>query len=252
MIHWVFFDVGNVLLNEDPLSYQVFARHVEAIRRIHPERTFTELLAERETKALAGSRWPVYEMAAKYLASDQLDAVWADVDREFRANYTSMTPVLPGAHEVVETLGSSCRLGLIANQPREARARLAAANLIDPFDVIVLSEEVNLFKPDRAIFERALDAANAKPGECLMVGDRVDNDIHPACALGMATAWIRWPAGTAKGWAVPDEDAQAYVESLARVRRALNSAIGPAPDITVDEAKELPQAFAQRQNSADC
>ena len=30
-----------------------------------------------------------------------------------------------------------------------------------------------------------------KPEESMMVGDRLDNDIHPAKAMGMKTVWIR-------------------------------------------------------------
>lgn len=33
--------------------------------------------------------------------------------------------------------------------------------------------------------------AGCKPAESMMVGDRLDNDMQPAKAMGMSTVWIR-------------------------------------------------------------
>lgn len=252
MIRWIFFDVGNVLLNEDPLSFQVFLRHVEAITRRHPDQTFTELLAEREAKACAGSRWPVFDMASRYLDTDQLSAIWNETDREIRAGYGELSPLIPGAREVIAEFGTRYCLGLIANQPREARALLDSLSLIDAFQVIVLSEEVGLFKPDPAIFRHALGSANAASAECLMVGDRLDNDIRPAQALGIRTAWIRWRKSSAKGWITTDERANAYLDSLERVRRSLDSRVEPTPDLTLDEVRQLPEMLVMLRSIAEC
>ena len=41
------------------------------------------------------------------------------------------------------------------------------------------------------IFNIALSKINSKPQECIMIGDRLDNDIIPASNLGMKTIWIR-------------------------------------------------------------
>ncbi len=72
--------------------------------------------------------------------------------------------MIPGATEVVERLARRYRLGLIANQGRECRGRLAELGLLGRFDVVALSEEVGRFKPDPALFEDALDRAGAPPG----------------------------------------------------------------------------------------
>lgn len=41
------------------------------------------------------------------------------------------------------------------------------------------------------IFAKALELADCQPHNSVMVGDRLDNDIRPAKALGMKTVWIR-------------------------------------------------------------
>lgn len=49
--------------------------------------------------------------------------------------------------------------------------------------LIVASAEEGVAKPDKRIFEIALDKANCEPQAAVMIGDRVDNDIVPAKAL---------------------------------------------------------------------
>ena len=50
----------------------------------------------------------------------------------------------------------------------------------------------------------ALKKAECEPGEAVMVGDRLDNDIVPAKKLGMKTVWVR--PGYAIYQSINDED----------------------------------------------
>jgi FMN phosphatase YigB (HAD superfamily) len=217
MLRWIFFDVGNVLLDEDPLTYRNFCLHVQAIRRVRPDRTFYDLLAEREARAAAGDRWPLASVVAQYLDAAASRSVWGASARAIRAEFAVLSPPVQGALAVIERLGRHYRLGLIANQGAECRAHLAVLGWLDRFEVVAFSEELGLFKPDPDLFRQALAQADVAPEESLMVGDRLDNDIAPAAALGMATAWIRWPDRLAKGWPIGDEpEAHAYLASLER------------------------------------
>lgn len=58
-------------------------------------------------------------------------------------------------------------------------------------DVVVASAEEGVAKPDKRIFEIALQQAGCKLEEAVMVGDRLDNDIVPANEIGMYTIWIK-------------------------------------------------------------
>jgi 5'-nucleotidase len=242
-LRWVFFDVGNVLLDEDPLTSLSLRRHAEAVARVRPDLTFLDVLAAREARAAAGSRWPLYEAVAPVLGEDGCASVWEAVAREVRARFDELSPPIPGAAEAVERLSRDYRLGLIANQGHEARGRLGRLGWLDGFEVVAFSEELGHVKPDPALFRAAMAAAGAQPGECLMVGDRLDNDVAPAAALGLATAWVRWPRREAKGWRPSDPEARAYLESLGRLS-ALSASAGdaPAPTLTVDEVGGLDAA----------
>ena len=67
--------------------------------------------------------------------------------------------------------------------------------LLPYIDLVVASAEEGVSKPDPRLFEIALDRAHCPAHEALMVGDRIDNDVRPARALGMHTVWLRQGLG---------------------------------------------------------
>jgi HAD superfamily hydrolase (TIGR01549 family) len=246
MIRWVFLDVGNILLDEDPLTFHVFCRHVEAIREVRPEKTFEDLLAEREARVLAGSAWPLHEVAAAYLSERRCAEVWEAVDREVRARFAELSPIIPGALSLVQELGYRYRLGLIANQGPECRDLLLDLELWHHFEVTALGELEGVFKPNQALFRRALERAECRANECLMVGDRVDNDLAPAAAMGMDTAWVSWPRSLEKGWNPGATCACAYLASLERLAlRTAQRQGGPKPRLQVDTISALVPALCE-------
>ena len=147
MIRWVLLDVGNVLLDEDPLTFVSFRRHTEAVRRVDPERSFLDLLAERERRAATGSRWPVFDVVSQFLDEAACTAVWEQTAAEVRARYTELSPVIPGAPAMVQRLAERYKLGLIANQAHECRQALMAHGLLDRFEVVAFSDDLGNRSP---------------------------------------------------------------------------------------------------------
>jgi FMN phosphatase YigB (HAD superfamily) len=97
--------------------------------------------------------------------------------------------------ETVRALGTlraaGFRLGVLANQPRSARADLERAGIAPLCDGIWLSEAVGVAKPDPAFLRLALDAWALPPDRVAYVGDRPDNDVAPAKGLGLTTLRLR-------------------------------------------------------------
>jgi HAD superfamily hydrolase (TIGR01662 family) len=80
-------------------------------------------------------------------------------------------------------------VGVAGNQTSRAGEILRKLDL--PADLIATSEDWKAAKPDPAFFRALLDAVPWQAGEVIYVGDRLDNDLKPAKAAGMRTAFIR-------------------------------------------------------------
>ncbi|OAI39124.1 hypothetical protein AYO38_08130 [bacterium SCGC AG-212-C10] len=87
--------------------------------------------------------------------------------------------------------GRGLRLGLAANQPATVIAKLEAHGIAQLFSHREVSGHHGYRKPDVRLFLRACEDLEVTPEECIMVGDRIDNDIAPARLLGMRTVLFR-------------------------------------------------------------
>lgn len=58
------------------------------------------------------------------------------------------------------------------------------------FDAVICSESSRCYKPEAAIFERAVKALGVDPHRCLHVGDSLHSDVGGAAKLGITTVWI--------------------------------------------------------------
>jgi HAD superfamily hydrolase (TIGR01549 family) len=82
------------------------------------------------------------------------------------------------------------RVSVLANQPAERHAELRALGFAP--EVMAMSEEMGVAKPDGAFFREALRLmGDPRPGDVAYVGDRIDNDVLPSSAAGMRAIWLR-------------------------------------------------------------
>ena len=84
-------------------------------------------------------------------------------------------------------------------------------------DVSIASAEEGVAKPDKRIFELALNRTNCKAEHAVMIGDRIDNDIIPAKEMGMKTVWIK--QGMGKYWKISNdyENADFVIDNLSEL-----------------------------------
>ena len=201
---WLFFDMGSTIMDETPamekrirdtiagtdITFEAFAAKMAEFRA----------MGQREDQAAFG-----------YFGLHEI-APWP---RDDEVPY-------PDAEAVLRILKErGYRLGIIANQSPGSADRLARFGLRDYFEVICASAEEGVDKPDPALFRRALTRAGCSPEDAVMIGDRTDNDVAPAKALGMQTVLIRQGYG---GYHVIHHE-------------------GEIPDLTVDSLPELLDIF---------
>jgi len=120
------------------------------------------------------------------------------------------------------------RVAIVANQPAARAAQLRALGV--DAEVLAMSEELGVRKPDRAFFARALELmGNPHPADVAYVGDRLDNDVSPAHAVGMRAVWIRrGPWGVIHSHRVASPPAALVVDSLDELVRRIGEAWAPA------------------------
>lgn len=80
-------------------------------------------------------------------------------------------------------------VGVAGNQTSRTGELLRKLNL--PTDLIATSEDWGASKPDQSFFRALISATACEASRIVYVGDRLDNDLKPAKAAGMRTAFIR-------------------------------------------------------------
>jgi putative hydrolase of the HAD superfamily len=101
------------------------------------------------------------------------------------------TILFPHAHEALSYLKSKYQLHLITNGFEEVQQKkLDVCDLRKYFKTITTSEEAGVKKPERWIFELALQKAAAHASESLMIGDDLEVDVAGAKGIGMDTLFF--------------------------------------------------------------
>jgi len=97
----------------------------------------------------------------------------------------------PDALGAIEALrAGGHRLAIVANQPASRTDELRAIGV--DVEVMAMSEQMGVSKPDPAFFATALELMGSPdPASVVYVGDRVDNDVLPRIAAGMRTVSVR-------------------------------------------------------------
>ena len=173
---WVCLDVGETLIDETRVC-QVWA----------------DVLGVTPFSLMAAFGAAIVRGQDHRRAFDMVDRPdWADHRPAFDAAYGGFQAgdLYPDALTTLDALrDAGYRLAILANQPRQRTAELTA--LAVRVDVIAMSDELGVQKPDPAFFARALELMAARAADVVYVGDRLDNDVLPATLAGMHAAWIR-------------------------------------------------------------
>jgi HAD superfamily hydrolase (TIGR01549 family) len=173
---WVSFDVGETLIDETRV-WSTWADLLGITR-------FTFMAALGSVIERGADHQDVFRVVGR--------ADWADHRAEFDAAYGGFQEVdlYADAVDAMNALrGAGYRLSIFANQPAERTAELRFLG-IRP-DLMAMSAEWGVHKPDTRFYERALTEMGAAPGDVAYVGDRLDNDVRPSATAGIRPVWIR-------------------------------------------------------------
>ena len=195
----VFFDVGETLVDE------------ERWWRVLAERSGLQPHVVWAALGVTIERGEEHDELWRHLGIDRPTRLWNDLAYELGDLYSDAIRCL----EAVRSLG--LRVGVVGNQTRALERWVRGSALAA--DVISSSASLGVRKPDPRFFAGVVELANCAPEELAYVGDRVDNDVLPALAAGLAAVHLRrGPWG--------------------RLQKA------PVSALTIDSLDELPDALA--------
>ena len=125
----------------------------------------------------------------------------------FEDDYVKLCPtktnLFPHAHETLQYLQGKYTLHLISNGFKEASTlKIGNTNIGRYFTHVIISEIVGINKPDKAIFEHALNLAGATKHESVMIGDSLEADVYGALNFGMDAIYFN-PVNAPKPVDVP-------------------------------------------------
>ena len=179
MIKAVVFDVGETLVDESR-EYGTWADWLGV-----PRHSFSAVFG-----AVIASGRDYREAFQHFRPGFSLEQERARRADAGQAEWFGEGDLYPDARPAMAALqGMGVWVGVAGNQTARAGGILRALEL--PADMIATSEDWGASKPDPAFFRALAGVMPCAPGEAVYVGDRLDNDLKPAKAAGMRTAFIR-------------------------------------------------------------
>ena len=112
-------------------------------------------------------------------AAQRLHEVYTD------ARFAATRP-LPGVADLLNDLKGRYLLGLVSN----GNTHPERVGLGDIFSFVILAVECGIAKPDRRIFELALDQCGCDTSQVIHVGDSLQSDVRGANGCGICSVWL--------------------------------------------------------------
>lgn len=114
-----------------------------------------------------------------------------DIQDFWNYNLPNCFTINPNTIKIVNALKMQVKVAIITNgSTQRQKAKINNTNLNSCFEIIIISEEVGFSKPDKRIFEFALNKLIVKPEDALFVGDDIEKDIGGCQNANIKGIWF--------------------------------------------------------------
>ena len=191
-----FLGYSGVLISPEELRENYFALNKEQRRR-SPE-AFPEFDAVKIFHDIIMKKVPMTENNAGKIA--------VSTAQVYRAAALKKLQLYPGVKEVLTDLKSRFKLAAVSDgQSAWALPELYMAGLNEFFSGATVSGDFGFRKPDKRMYEYALEKLDLKPEEVVFIGNDMYRDIYGAKNAGMKTVFFKSNQGDhSPGGAEPD------------------------------------------------
>jgi 2-haloacid dehalogenase len=223
-ITWVLFDLNGTLLDPGVIAEPLGERAED--RRLVGE-AFHEALLLTMADTVSGAPYRPLDEYLRATLERGLRSRARDTEPLEAAMKRSQAmdpfPDAPRALAVLHDAG--LRLGVLTNSSSEAAvAALEHAGLQDRLEVVIGSDEVQVFKPHPRVYKHAVSTLASDAGEIVLVAAHAW-DVAGAMRAGLRGAWVARP----ERWLVP---------------------IGPEPDVRGQDLADVAVQLAAQANRA--
>lgn len=191
---WVLFDIDKTLLhfNDSIALQEVFSQHNFNFTEndFQHYQTINKNLWSEYQRGLINLNQLYAQRFAPW--ENQLQTPSTELNNAFLASIINHCALIDGAINVLDRLKGKAKLGVISNATSQFQhTRLEKTGIKNYFDLLVISEEVGIAKPDPRIFNHAFTKmGNPNLQEILMVGDTLEADILGGINAGIDTCWL--------------------------------------------------------------
>lgn len=142
---------------------------------------------------LARARREIIELALSRLGFANIETA-GELAQAYGEELEKHMQPFPGAIETLKHFrGNNIMLALVTNGAAEVQRKKINRFGLEPlFDCIVIESEFGVGKPDRRVFEHALERIGVGTGESWMIGDDLARDVAGAQQLGIHSVWVDW------------------------------------------------------------
>lgn len=118
---------------------------------------------------------------------------------EYQRIFPNFVELFPDAADTLRAVKArGLKVGILTNGPAVQQHRKIDVSGLRPLtDLVMVSGEEDVAKPDGEFFRRAAARLGLSPSQCLMVGDHPVNDIEGARSVGMRAVFMDTANGTA-------------------------------------------------------
>lgn len=204
MLRHIFFDLDHTIWdfdkNAEETLHELYKQHSLETLGVSCPHTFIETYTRNNH--ILWADYHLGKITKEHLRTTRFSTTFLElglsaenIPAAFEEDYVRICPtktnLFPRAHETLSYLHQKYELHLISNGFKEStELKIQVTGLGQYFKNIVISEVIGVNKPDKAIFEFALNAAEAKKEESIMIGDSIEADIRGAMNFGMEAIYF--------------------------------------------------------------
>jgi len=189
----VVFDVDNTLIDSNAM-FEKFTEHlIEHHCESEPLSEKRRMLALLMDSFQSGNKpRKIWVKEASLLLKGDSDAIADEIYQDWYDHFADYCVRKDNLYSVLEEIRMrGFKLGIITNGMSYMQNRkIDKANLRSYVDVVFVSGEFGVDKPDVRIFHAALQQLEVLPQEAVYVGDHPVNDVQGAREAGMRPVWV--------------------------------------------------------------